>query len=101
MTIFGEPKVPGHINRLKERVKTRDDESAVKLDRVYHDYEDRLTRAENKLQSDLDGHALSAEAAISELSNRGEQVTAAVSDESIGESAITNATFLDDKQSTE
>ena len=79
MSIFGKPQIPDHIAKLKARVSERDTTMATKLELIYTDYDARLSAAEKKLQGDLDGHALDAEAAISELTNRGEQVAAASS----------------------
>ena len=75
--IFGEPQVPKLIEGLKQRVKDRDVQSAVKLERIWTDYDDRLTKAEIKLTGALDSHAMDAESAIAELSNRGNDVTSA------------------------
>lgn len=82
MPIFGEPTVPKHIERLKAKVRERDDASGVKLERYYTAYDARLSAAEDKFRGELDQHALAHEAALQELSNRGEGVTAAVSDAS-------------------
>ena len=75
--IFGEPQVPKLIEGLKQRVKARDAQSAVKLERIWTDYSDRLDKAEMKLTGDLDSHAMDAESAIAELSNRGNESMAA------------------------
>ncbi len=79
MSVFGKPKFPKHLAELKKRVSDRDDESTLKLERAWIDYHDRLMTAEQKVISDFDAHALEAESAMQELSNRGEQVTAAAS----------------------
>ena len=82
MSVFGKPQFPEHLKALKERVNKRDTESELKLERAWIDYHDRLTQAENKVVGDFDKHAMEAEAAMKELSNRGEEITAAVSNAS-------------------
>lgn len=78
-------KILADIANLEARVNDRADKAALRLDRAYHDFEDRISKAEWDLQKQLDGHALSVEAAVRGLSNVGEQVAAASSNGS-GES---------------
>lgn len=80
MGIFGEP--PRAIARLKNSVKERDDQHEVRITRAYLDYEDRLTQAERKVIGDLDQHAMAQEAALQELTNRGEGVAGQATNES-------------------
>src|ERR1700722_3546033 len=82
MSVFGEPKFPKHLAELKKRVSDRESESVLKLERAWIDYHDRLMAAEQKVIGDFDAHALEAESAMKELSNRGEQVTVAASNTS-------------------
>jgi hypothetical protein len=79
MSEFGEPKCPKHLSDLKKRMSERESESTLRLERAWIDYHDRLRAAEQKVIGDFDAHALEAESAMKELSNRGEQVTAAAS----------------------
>lgn len=83
----GASDVAHGIARLKARVAERSAASVVKMERVYVDYEDRLTKAEAKLSSELDSHALDAEHAVQELTNAGEQVSAASGDSSFRSAA--------------
>lgn len=94
MGIFGEP--PRHVDDLKRRVRERDAQGAERVFRAYADYDDRMTAAEKALAADLDGHALAQEAALQELSNRGEGVSAASSNEHADAEAVPAAqTFRD------
>lgn len=77
MGIFGEPVVPKAIAGLRRRVAERDAVGLGVVENAYTDFDARMTKAERQLVGDLDGHALDVEAALAELSNRGEQVTAA------------------------
>lgn len=77
MGIFGEPQVPKAIAEIRRKVAERDAKGADVMAGAYDDYDARVTAAERQLVGDLDGHALDVEAALAELSNRGEQVTAA------------------------
>lgn len=72
MGIFGEP--PKHIDKLKQRVRDRDAKGEVAIERAYIDYDDRCTKAERAAIGQLDAHAMAQEAALQELTNRGEGV---------------------------
>jgi hypothetical protein len=71
------------INDLKTKVAARSAAGSTKIARVYADFDDRVTKAEASLAKGLDEKALNVESAIAELTNLGEQVSAA----SLGESA--------------
>ena len=80
MGLFGEP--PKHIDGLKKRVRARDENSALVIERAYIDYEDRITKAERAAIGQLDAHAMAQEAALQELTNRGEGVAEQATNES-------------------
>ena len=80
MGIFGEP--PKHIDRLKQRVRDRDAKGEVAIERAYIDYDDRCTKAERAAIGQLDAHAMAQEAALRELTNRGEGVAEQATNES-------------------
>jgi hypothetical protein len=80
----------GEIDRLKKKVAERSTAAAVKLGSIYADFDDRVTKAEGRLAKGLDERALDVESQLQELTNLGEQITAASSDDS-GKSLLQDA----------
>jgi len=72
MGIFGEP--PKHIDRLKRRVKARDETHELRIDQAFTEYDAALDEIEQRARRDLDVHVMMQQAAMQELTNRGEGV---------------------------
>jgi hypothetical protein len=89
--MFEEAKgLVGEIDRLKKKVAVRSTAASVKLGSIYADFDDRVTKAEGRLAKGLDERALDVESQLQELTNLGEQITAASSDDS-GKSLLQDA----------
>jgi hypothetical protein len=80
--MFEEAKtVVSDIKSLKKKIADRSVKSSVKIAGIYSDYDDRVSKAELTLAKSLDSHAMDIESAARELSNLGESITAASSDD--------------------
>jgi uncharacterized membrane protein YcjF (UPF0283 family) len=81
MGIFGEP--PRHIYKLKQRVKARDETHELRIDQAFTEYDAALDEIEQRARRDLDVHVMMQQAAMQELTNRGEDVAEQASNESL------------------
>lgn len=75
------------IAGLRAKIAARATKSSVKLGNLYTSFDARVSSAETTLQKALDERALDVESAVRQLTNLGEQVSAAALDTSLDTSS--------------